>query len=180
MAEWHTWQRPVRDVIHIFCDAAGDPARVAAIAWDKGDVWYVDCQPPTSITGRWCARRDQQIMGLELLSFALALPTFEKLCRGRRVVLYGDNRGAECCFRSGTAKHKDHSQIVHAMWTHAAVCHMHLRIERVGTRDNWADLPSRSAYDTLKYVGAVECQPVFAKVYGLGDAGELVSRMLCP
>ena len=179
IAEKREWKPPHQDIVHIFCDAAGEPARIAAIAWDRGETYYVDCVPPAQILQRWCARRDQQIMGLELLSIALALSTFERLCVGRRVVIYSDNRGAECCFRNGAARHNDHAWLVNAMWTHAALCHMHLWVERVRSEDNWADLPSRSAYDTLKYVGAVDCQPKFAVVYDLENTSELLSKHLC-
>ena len=178
IAEKYKWKPPCDDIVHIFCDAAGDPARIAAIAWDKGRAFYVDCEPPVAITQRWSDRKDQQIMGLELLSVALALSTFERLCVGRRVVIYSDNRGAECCFRNGAAKHEDHAWLVNAMWTHAVVSHMHLWIERVGSDDNWADLPSRSAYESLELIGAVECQPKFASVYDLNDTSELLSKYL--
>ena len=178
IAEKYTWQQPATDVVHIFCDAAGDPARVAAIAWDRGATYYADCEPPAAITRRWSERNDQQIMGLELLSIALALSSFEWLCKSRKVVIYSDNTGAECCFRKAAAKHRDHAQLVNAMWTHAAICHMHLRIERVGTHDNWADLPSRSEYSTLQYIGAVKCQHKFANVYDLVDTSVLLSTYL--
>ena len=178
IAEKYTWQQPATDVVHIFCDAAGDPARVAAIAWDRGATYYADCEPPAAITRRWSERNDQQIMGLELLSIALALSSFEWLCKSRKVVIYSDNTGAECCFRNAAAKHMDHAQLVNAMWTHAAICHMHLRIERVGTHDNWADLPSRSEYSTLQYIGAVKCQHKFANVYDLVDTSVLLSTYL--
>ena len=178
IAEKSAWQSPKSDIVHIFCDAAGEPARVAAIVWYKGETLYTDCEPPSVITNRWCARQDQQIMGLELLSIALALSTFEHLCRGRRVIIFRDNRGAECCFRNGAAKHRDHSHIVNAMWTHAALCHMHLRIERVGTHDNWSDLPSRHEYDTLVRVGAVKCEPKFGEVYDLEDTSRVLSKYL--
>ena len=52
MAEWNTWQAPAPDLVHIFCDAAGDPARVAAIAWDRGETVHVDYEPLTAITKR--------------------------------------------------------------------------------------------------------------------------------
>ena len=65
--------------------AAGSPARIAAIAWVDGQVLYTDCEPPGSIVSRWAVREDQQIMGLELLSIALALSTFQKYCKKRKV-----------------------------------------------------------------------------------------------
>jgi hypothetical protein len=40
-------------------------------------------------------RGDNQIMGLELLSISLGLWSFQKLLRGRKVVVHSDNTGAE-------------------------------------------------------------------------------------
>lgn len=103
VAEKHVWKQPSESVVHLFCDAAGmlscvcllsialfvgaagSPARIAAIAWVDGQVLYTDCEPPWAIVGRWAERADQQIMGLELLSIALALSTFERCCKKRKV-----------------------------------------------------------------------------------------------
>ena len=41
------------------------------------------------------ARRDSQIVALEAIAIALGLSTFSEELRGRKVVLYSDNTGAE-------------------------------------------------------------------------------------
>ena len=58
IAEKGTWQQPEPDTVHIFCDAAGDPAQVAAIGWDRGETLYADCEPSAAITQRWRERSD--------------------------------------------------------------------------------------------------------------------------
>ena len=40
-------------------------------------------------------RKDNQIMGLELLSISLGLCTFDSMIQGRRLVVHSDNRGSE-------------------------------------------------------------------------------------
>ena len=45
--------------------------------------------------GRFRSRRDNQIMGLELLAIALGMCTFEGLLHGKKVVVHSDNTGSE-------------------------------------------------------------------------------------
>ena len=194
VAEKHPWEQPCEQIVHLFCDAAGDtvapfvvvclralllagsPARIAAIAWVDGRVFYTDCEPPSSIVDRWADRADKQIMGLELLSIALALSTFEDKCAKRKVVIHSDNRGAECCLRKGVAKHEDHCALVNAIWTQALERGMQIWVVRIDTHDNWADSPSRREYSALQAVGAVQCRPCLADVYNISDTSTLVCR----
>ena len=170
------WEQPVdKDVVHLFCDAAGNPARIAAVAVCDGKIFFTDCEPPEHIVQRWASRSDSQIMGLELLSIALAFSTFGHLCKKRRVIVHSDNTGAECCLRKGTAKHSDHCHIVNELWGHVSRKRMQLWIQRVGTDDNWSDSPSRFLYDGLVEVGATECKPRLAECYEMQDA-----ETLCP
>ena len=123
-------------------------------------------------------------MGLELLAISLGLGTFQKQLKGRLVVVHSDNSGSEvgvmACFgfcipiwlrvlqvalRRGTARKLDHAQLVHHQWLHAAVHGMELRVKRVATHDNIADLPSRGEFGILREHGAVEvlaCQVLLA------------------
>ena len=50
---------------------------------------------PENILSFFKARKDNQIMGLELLSISLGLSSFEQLLRKRRVVIHSDNTGSE-------------------------------------------------------------------------------------
>ena len=117
------------------------------------------------VTLSWFRRRkDNQIMGLELLASSLGLCSFAGVLRGRRVIMHSDNTGSEvgrssvrpsfacsCCFfslpevalRRGTARAWDHAQLVHQQWLHAAKEGLQLWVVRVATDDNIADLPSR-------------------------------------
>lgn len=165
VCENFSWYRPSGQVVHMFCDAAGDPQRVAAILWVDGDVLFSDCPPPLEITQLWQERRDQQIMGLELLSIALGLSVFEKEIAGRKLVIHSDNTGAECCTRRGSARAFDHCSLIHQMWTHIAALGVFAWITRVPTDDNFADLPSRQSYDLLNAVGAEWREPRWLGMY---------------
>ena len=50
---------------------------------------------PLTVLAAFRRRADSQIMGLELLSIALALNTFTKLFKNRAVVVHSDNTGSE-------------------------------------------------------------------------------------
>ena len=94
IAQKRYWDVAQRPPVHLFCDAAGSPARLAAVLWLDGRVLYSDCPPPPSILAAFSARADRQIMGLELLSIALGMSTFQEECRDRCVVIHSDNKGA--------------------------------------------------------------------------------------
>lgn len=175
--EKYCWKQPDKSVVHLFCDAAGSPARIAAIAWIDGKLYFADCAPPQQIVERWEHRTDSQIMGLELLSIALALSTFQRQCKGRRVIVHSDNRGAECCLRKGSAKQSDHCYLVNAVWAHALRKSMRLWIVRVPTSDNWADSPSREVYSALEVAGAIQCKPRLASCYALQCASQLCEAL---
>ena len=50
---------------------------------------------PTEMIRHFRARRDNQIMGLELLAISLGMCSFEHLLTGRAVVVHCDNTGSE-------------------------------------------------------------------------------------
>ena len=93
----HGWNASAKPPVHLFCDAAGNPARLAAVLCVDGMLWYTDCPPPNGIVEHFVKRSDQQIMGLELLSIALGLCTFETECEGRHVIIHSDNKGQLAC-----------------------------------------------------------------------------------
>ena len=98
---------------------------------------------PEDILNLFKARKDNQIMGLELLSISLGLSSVERFLRKKRFVTHSDNTGSEAATRKGTARSWDHAQLVHAQWLHAAIMGIDMHVVRVPTDDNIADLPSR-------------------------------------
>jgi hypothetical protein len=95
----------------------------------------------------------------ELLAIQLAVATFSSELSGRRVVLYGDNVGAEHSTQRGRAKALDHNQVVHNTWTLAFRHKIHLWIERVPSAENISDSPSRGDHALLYELGAQWCPP---------------------
>ena len=149
--------------VHRFCDARGEPPHLGVVLFDGAHCFYTHGPPPPGVMHCFLHRRDNQIMGLELLAISLGFCTFERRLKGRRVIIHSDNTGSEASpwcasgptfgigallaaqatVRRGSAKRLDHAQLVHSQWLHAAKLGMRLHVVRVATHDNIADLPSR-------------------------------------
>ena len=85
----------------------------------------------------------RQITTLEILAISMGLSTFQELLKGRKVVVWSDNKGAEGATRKGSAKAWDHCRLVHELWLHALQNRTHVWMERVASHDNISDSPSR-------------------------------------
>ena len=143
----------------LFSDARGFPARMAAVLFADGEMWYTSWEPCEKLRDALLAWRDQQIMAWELLAVALGVSTFAEQLKGRRVRAWVDNTGGKNALRAGAAKATDHSLVVHALWLHAARFGYGLWIERVASKDNISDLPSRESYRLLEEMGAAWVEP---------------------
>ena len=95
----------------------------------------------------------------------VALSTFAREIRGRKVLLFSDNTGAELSVTKGSAKAWDHNKMVHSIWRQALEQKMRLWIERVPSKLNISDAPSRFRYDLLSELGAQWRKPVIANMH---------------
>ena len=156
-----TWSGNGGRQVHLFSDARSVPPRLGAVLFMDGQVFYCDAPPPEGVMACFKAREDGQIMGLEILSIALGMfryvhrmvgcvyavvpgiSSFADLIRGRNVVIWSDNTGAEAVTRSGAARTFDHCCLVHALWKRFAELQLGIWVERVPTKVNIADDPSR-------------------------------------
>ena len=172
--EWDTVQS---EPVHLFCDASGNPAHLGAVLFVGDRCCFTEYAAPTEIVRSFRRRRDNQIMGLELLSISLGLCTFAELIRGRNVVVHSDNTGAEAAIRRGSAISMDHAQLVHEQWTHVAEQGLGIHVLRVGTHDNIADLPSRRALGMLRAAGAEQFAPVLQSEYWNPSTWDVLQEM---
>ena len=58
-------------------------------------MFHTDFEPPEDLLKKFRSRKDNQILGLELLAIALGLSSFRSMVEKRRVVVWSDNTGAE-------------------------------------------------------------------------------------
>ena len=98
-------------------------------------------------------------MGGEIIAVVVGLATFAGRCAGKCIRVWSDNTGAEGSLRKRGAKSSDHNLLVHAVRLLAAQANVRVWIERVGTKDNIADDPSRQDYELLERAGATYCSP---------------------
>ena len=92
------------------------------------------------------------------MAILLALASFDNLIRGRKVVLYTD-KGAEGTTKKGSAKAIDHNALIHAIWVLALELKTHLWIERVPSKLNLADSPSRYEFEVMEDIGGKWVHP---------------------
>ena len=170
VCEERAWREVHSDIAHLFCDASGSPAHLGCVLAIDGVWLWTHLAMPAHLMECFQHRRDNRIMGLELLAISLGLCSFRAVLGGRRVVINCDNKGAEVsivslhiwnCFcphllacqaavRRGSARSWDHAQLVHEQWLMAAKLGMHIYIKCVASRDNIADLPSRRDFVLLE------------------------------
>ena len=104
-------------------------------------------------------------MAPKSLAIALGTSAFEKELRGRKAVVSNNNKAAEASTRKGSAKCSDHCEIVHDVWTHALFNRIFLWVERVSTKHNISDLPSREEYGLMMDIKAVWRPPVISPIF---------------
>ena len=97
LCEKRAWQCLEGQPVQLFCDASGSPAYSGAVLLLEDKCCFTHFAPPEYLLAKFKRRRDNQIMGLELLSISLGLSTFDELIRGRNVVIHSDNTGSEVC-----------------------------------------------------------------------------------
>lgn len=95
LCERRTWWSQQLPPVHLFCDASGSPAHLGAVLFVDDSCFVTHYVPPRQLMEKFRHRRDNQIMGLELLSISLGFCTFEHLIRGRNVIVHSDNTGSE-------------------------------------------------------------------------------------
>ncbi len=95
----------------------------------------------------------------EILAILLAMSTFKGQIADRKAVLYSDNVGAEKATARGSAKVWDHNHLVHQIWTVAMTHSIKLWVERVPSKENLADCPSRGSDELLSELGATFVTP---------------------
>ena len=165
IVEERAWNAPVGDCAFLFVDARGVPPRCAAVLYVDGMWHYTDGAPDQKFLDCLQDRKDNQIMSLETMAISVGLASFAEELRGRKVLVFSDNTGAEAAARRGSAHAWDHCEMVHGIWTQAFLNRTHIWILRVASDDNLSDLPSRCEYGLLRELGAVWRPPLIANLF---------------
>ena len=139
VAEEYPWQLEADRPAHLYVDARGVPprfvalctftaalcgascCRCAAVLFIDGCVYYTDGEPASIIMEQFQQRSDNQITTLEILAIAVGLSSFAHMLRGRRCVIFSDNRGAEGSVIKGASRAWDQCLLIHEVWTLVSV-----------------------------------------------------------
>ena len=79
---------------------------------------------------------------------------------GRRVVLYVDDDAALSTLVKGTSTSLPSARLANELWQCAALLGLHLWVDRVPSRSNPADAPSRARGAVLQAWGFTEVNPI--------------------
>ena len=73
LAEFKEWKANLQRPLHLLCDASGSPPHLGAVLVHDEECFYTDLVPSPQLMAAFKQRRDNQIMGLELLAISLGL-----------------------------------------------------------------------------------------------------------
>ena len=146
---------------------------MAAILFADGHVLYTDMESSASTLACFRSRKNNQIMGLELLAVAWGLSTYSMILRGRRVRVWSDNTGNEASLRKGRARAFDRNALVHFLTRKAALDKLHLWVGRVPSELNIEILPAGESYEVLHALRAEAIPAVLDTAFTCPEARNL-------
>lgn len=157
---------PLSQPIILYTDASDVPERtprfvVGAVVYDpesnilQHTYWVV----PDEVIDRWLPKASY--MGqLEILAGPLAISTWSDLLYRRQVIHFVDNDSAASCLVKGYSQKTDSSALVGTYWLAVSDCQAEPYIDRVESKSNLADGPSRLAFQELLSLGSKFVSPI--------------------
>ena len=151
----------------IYTDASDVPNRtprqvLGAVVYEplEDSLHYSWAELPHSVMLQWDVR--ESYMGqLELLATLFGLKLLPDLVQNRQVIIFIDNDSAASNLVRGYSKISDSSAIVGEFWLTAATLNADIYCDRVSSKSNLADPPSRLESQLLESMGANWTEPVF-------------------
>ena len=119
---------------------------------------YTSLVLPPDLVATWTHRKSY--MGqLELLAGPLALATWPAVLRDTKLFHFVDNDSAAACLVKGYSPQVDSSPLVGDYWLKAAAAGLDVYIDRVESKSNLADGPSRLDYQMVHSLGGKYVPP---------------------
>eukprot|EP00435_Cladocopium_sp_Y103_P034170 s309_g8.t1 len=149
----------------VYTDASDVPDRnpqhvLGAVLWDPVDhlLFYSASKVPAEVIANWIPKKS--LMGqLELLAAPFALTTWRRRLTGRPIIMFIDNDGAASNLVKGYSNKLDSAAIVGHFWLEASQCRALIYIDRVESKSNLSDGPSRLDFSLLLRMGAIWTPP---------------------
>ena len=161
----------------LYTDGSFEPqsdkeAYVGAVLFVPGreSPLFTHCEVPRTVREKWL-KRATQIYLVELFAAPLALETFKEWITGRSVIHFVDNNSALGALVKGYSNNEDAIRIVSEYWIRAARFKCNLYIDRVESKSNVSDEPSRPDIPNtfLEELGAEFVRPK-SYVFELGES----------
>ncbi len=122
-------------------------------------ISYFSWSVPESLVERWLPKKSY--MGqLELLAAPIALATWKSQLSGSRCLHFVDNDSASSCLVRGYSPKSDSCEIVGVYWLEASATKTDLYVDRVESKSNISDGPSRFDFSLMNYLQATRVDPL--------------------
>ena len=152
--------------IIIYTDASDVPQRASdryvlgAVLIDPTDATleYTYWSVPQDIVDKW-AFRETYMSQLEVLAGPLAMATWSKKLHQKQVIHFIDNSSAASTLVKGYSPTVDNSPLIGEYWLTAAKYAIEIYIERVESKSNVADGPSRLEFSLMQSLQARYVSP---------------------
>jgi len=151
----------------LYTDGSSDPSRtpkhvVGAVLFDPfaQEVRYTYTPVPEHVVNSWVPMK-QQIHLTELFAGPLSLDTWQQRLQNRHVIHFVDNSAALAALVKGYSSKDDCIKLSSDYWLRAASGKVYIYVDRVESKSNISDEPSRLCFDKLMpELGAVYDPPV--------------------
>jgi len=157
-----------RPPLILYTDASDVPDRIdgrailGAVLLDPlldFEILYTYWVVPDEILHRWCPRQTY-MFPLEIMAGPLAMMTWKERMSDRHLLHFIDNDGAASSLVRGYSPSVDSAQLVAEYWLHTADARAFVYIDRVESKSNLADGPSRLEFALMQSLKAVFVPPV--------------------
>ena len=159
------WVESAERPLLLYTDASDVPDRVpqralgACLIDPSSQLFtYTSCEVPQTVVDTWLPKKSH--MGqLELLAAVLALDTWQRRLAEASVLLFIDNDSAAANLVKGYSAKSDSAAIVGQFWLLAAHLQLSVYIDRVESKSNPSDGPSRLDFQFMHEMGASWTDP---------------------
>ena len=150
----------------LYSDASDVPERVprygvGGVLVDqrvKASLSHFTWAVPEDVVSRWLPKK--AYMGqLELLAGPVSLTTWHSQLSNSKLFHFVDNDAASSCLVKGYSPKVDSSELVGVYWLAAASAKTNIYIDRVESKSNLSDGPSRFDQTLLERLGSLEVTP---------------------
>ena len=150
----------------LYTDASDVPDRVGsrsvlgAVLYNPSDqvLQYTSMVVPESLVQLWDPKQTYMAQ-LEILACPLALATWPSILKQRQVLHFIDNDAAAASIVRGYSPKADSSPLVGEYWLRASKANLDIYVDRVESKSNLADGPSRLEFGLMQFLGAQHAPP---------------------